>query len=71
MSNYNHELEPDDLAGATIKRYVPSNFAPEFPEDEVWHQFEIILANGEKAWLTFAADPELNGPGHPLIERDD
>jgi len=69
MSNYNHELQPDDLAGATIRRYVPSTFIDD--DNEVWPQFEIILANGEKAWLTIARDPELNGPGHALIERDD
>jgi hypothetical protein len=63
-----HDLEPEDLAGATIKRYVPSIEADN--RDEVWPQFEIILANGEKAWLTCARDPELNGPGHALIERD-
>ena len=70
MNNYNHELQPEDLAGATIKRYVATTFSDCSVDAEVWTQFEIILANGEKAWLTIAQDPELNGPGHPLIERD-
>lgn len=68
MNDYNHELQPEDLMGATITRYVPSTFFFD-TIGQVWPQFVITLANGDHATLTIARDPELNGPGYALIER--
>ena len=64
-----HDLEPEDLEGATITRYVATTGFDGSIDAEAWPQFKIILANGERAYLTIARDPELNGPGYALIER--
>jgi hypothetical protein len=58
------------IVGATIVKVEPVSMGDEdyLGPDEHWHEFELRMPNGDTVIMVPSRDPEMNGPGHLVIE---